>query len=156
MRNLSIEIRRSELCTIRALFAPWELPLLQMVHGMADVAVKGEVDNDVPYPTSAAAEYARLAQVYGTEEGENHPRVTAAYGGGQGGHMALGTKIRQFIAEMKARAPKAPPPDVVAADEDDMIENGDRIDADAIGNAPSVLDQIGSDAAVAADPLLQP
>ncbi len=147
MRHLSVEIRRSELTTLRILTTRWELPLLQLVHGTADVTVKGEIDDDTPYPTSAKSEYARLEQVYGQDkEDDGRTFVAKVYGDGQGGVLNLGSKIRATITEDRSRPPKAPPPDVVEQDPEDRIENDpDVIEQPAAPPAASVA---------AKDPLL--
>lgn len=89
-----VDVRRSELCTIRRNCAAWELPILQAVH--AEVTVIGEVFlNREPPP--AEDEYIRLTTMYkdSADAGGNKgpPYVAMVYGTHQAGIKALRAAI---------------------------------------------------------------
>lgn len=155
MRTLKIEIKRSELMSATIFVPRWELPILYLVHGKANVAVKGEVDNDRPWPTRASEEYSRLEQVYGHDKdsGASEMFVALAYGKDLGGVQALGNRIRELIKDARVRPPKAPPPEIVEDEEfanpDDIIDpNGDgpTTDADVIDAGDSPTPEAGKGA----------
>lgn len=138
MRKLKVTVSRSELSSLTKLFAPWELPLLRAVHGEGNVKVLGEVDDESPYPTSAASEYQRLTQVYPKfedERGDIQVPIEVCYGRAEGGRMQLGNTIRAAIKDAKSRKPNPPPPEVIAQAPEDVISDGDAIDEDAIDAA---------------------
>jgi len=89
-----VEVRRSELCTIRRNCAEWELPVLQAVH--AEVTVIGDTFiNREPPP--AEDEYIRLTTMYkdSVDPGGNKgpPFVAMVYGTHQAGLKALRAAI---------------------------------------------------------------
>ena len=150
MRQVNVNITRNELTALRRNVAPWEVPFLQAIHGPQNIEVRGEVDNDKPYPTSAASEYARLEQVYGSVEGNEKSYAAELFGVGQAGHMALGDIIRRAIAAHRAKpVPTAPPPDRVNPDAADVIDS----DMDAIETPTDLLTSGQAKEAAESDPI---
>src|SRR5262245_8487490 len=87
-------VRRNELNQQRVDIPPHELPVLAYVHGEEACRVIDEliVDRDVP---DAAEEYQRLASKYARDKANEslEPRVSAVYGAGQRGVLALAQAI---------------------------------------------------------------
>lgn len=74
-----LDIRTSELTTIRVHVAAWESPVLQAVHG-DDVSFVSEAVIDHKNAPEAGDEFARLAIRYKAETDDSPPPVAAVYG----------------------------------------------------------------------------
>lgn len=79
MKAEVVHVRLSELHTQQLVVPPWEVPVLQAVHGDADVQVVGSVtlDRELPEPT---AEYERLERRYGRDSKSEQAYVAMVYG----------------------------------------------------------------------------
>lgn len=110
MRYVIVQVTRSEASERVSEFRPWEVPILQQIHGESLVQVLGEKDYDkIPYP-DAQAELERLESRYKSPEGSNQSYVAMVFGLGING---LGRAIKDAEREAKARpvqeyAPKSP------------------------------------------------
>lgn len=95
-KTVTVEIRRSELSTIRSTVPAWELPLLRAVHGVANLTPVEEGKKDAPLPETEP-EFERLANRYGRERKDDgsvgDPIVEAVYGKFEAGLMALRRNI---------------------------------------------------------------
>jgi len=96
MRHIKAEVRRSELATIAVEVLPWDIPVLENLHGVENVIVHGESDKPAHFD-GPAAEYARLEQAYGKDNETNQSWVGQTYGNGPLGV----SKLAQFIEEQK-------------------------------------------------------
>lgn len=96
MRHIKAEVRRSELSTIGVEVLPWDIPVLENMHGVENVTVHGETDKPAIFD-GAQAEYARLESAYGKDTETNQTWVGQTYGVGPIGVA----KLTQFIEEQK-------------------------------------------------------
>lgn len=96
MRHIKAEVRRSELSTVSVSVLPWDIPVLENLHGVENVVVHGEEDRPHPYD-GPGAEYQRLENAYGKDTETGQTWVAQTYGAG-----GIGTaKLAQFIDEQK-------------------------------------------------------
>lgn len=80
MRYVMVKLTRSEAAERISEFRPWEVPILQLIHGDELVTVVGEVDYDkIAYP-DAQAEYERLETKYKGPEGSDVSYCRQVYG----------------------------------------------------------------------------
>lgn len=80
MKLVKVRVQLNELHAQVLEVGEWEVPILEVVHGSADVEVVGEVEVDRELP-DAASEYARLEQRYGRDREEGGlPYVAQVYG----------------------------------------------------------------------------
>jgi hypothetical protein len=84
IKHNKVRVRLSELHTKTRAFPPWEIPVLQAVHGDDAVKVVGNVDIDSELP-DPALEYERLAERYPNPTG---PTYVAQVYGSQGPGIA--------------------------------------------------------------------
>lgn len=96
MRHIEAEVRRSELSTIAVSVLPWDIPVLENMHGAENVIVHGESDKPAAFD-GPQAEYARLESAYGKDTETNQTWVAQTYGAGPIGVA----KLAQFIEEQK-------------------------------------------------------
>jgi hypothetical protein len=93
-------LKLSEAQTRVSEFRPWEVPILQQIHGAELVQVVGEKDYPkIEYP-EAQVEYERLGARYKSPEGSNQPYVELVFG--LGGHN-LGRAIEAAQIEAGTR-----------------------------------------------------
>jgi len=80
MKYVSVQLIRSETESVQRDMPPWEVAVLQMVHGPEKVKVVGEKDvPDQDYP-DAYQEFDRLSQRYGADTKSDVYFVAAVYG----------------------------------------------------------------------------
>lgn len=134
MRHVVIEIHRSELATMRREIGAWELPIVQMLHGVGNVKVLGDRDdgrND-NWPRRASEEYSRLERLYGVDKnGDGKPFVFKAYGEAPGGVMQLGSAIRRAIEVARTTPPRPLPPNDPPVDPEDVIDPDQGVDPES-------------------------
>lgn len=110
MRYVIVEVTRSEASARVSEFRPWEVPILQQIHGEPLVQVLGEKDYDkIPYP-DPQVEIERLESRYKNPEGSNQSYVAMVFGLGVTG---LARAIKDAEREAKSRTaqpytPKTP------------------------------------------------
>lgn len=94
MRFITAKVTRDTNHSHTGDFAPWEIPILQLIHDPGNVVESGEtqVDFEIPEP---ADEWDRLAKRYGTDGETKIPYVAAAFGQGQNGLAALTAAIEK-------------------------------------------------------------
>lgn len=93
MKFAIVNVVLSELHTQQLIVAPWEVPVLQAVHGSNDVTVVGEKDVKRE-PPDPADEFERLRNRYRAPSGENAiPYVVQVYGSHGAGVNALAEAI---------------------------------------------------------------
>ncbi len=93
-----LDVRASELTTIRVEVAAWESPVLQAVHG-DDVSFVSESVIDDKEAPEAGDEFARLVVRYKAEGEEGVPPVAAVYGQFGPGIAALQKAIEAATQE---------------------------------------------------------
>jgi hypothetical protein len=102
MKYPVVLLNRSETDNIEIAVAPWEVPVLQVVHGSDRVIDTGrteDVDREVP---TAQAEYDRLDAKYKRDAGTGQRYVVAVYG-------VDATQLEEAIATaVQSWAPPAP------------------------------------------------
>lgn len=96
-----LDIRASELTTIRVIVAAWESPVLQAVHG-DNVSFVSEAIIDHKKAPEAGDEFARLAERYKGESEEAIPPVAAVYG-----QFGPGVAALQKAIEAATQAPSS-------------------------------------------------
>lgn len=95
MKYAIVNVVLSELHTQQMAVGPWEVPVLQAVHGVADVQIVGEKSVDRE-PPDAADEFQRLQNRYRAPAGENAiPYVAQVYGAHGQGVQRLAQAIRE-------------------------------------------------------------
>lgn len=101
-----VVITKNELQTQTLTVPPWEVPVLQAVHGGAEeVQLVDEVEvegRDMPDPVD---EMERLANRYGSDEDSPVPFVAQVYGQHAPGLQNLGRMMKQ--SQRKSRKPSA-------------------------------------------------
>jgi hypothetical protein len=128
MRYAVVQIARSEAFKSARDFRPWEVPILEQIHG-ASVAVVGEKDvPKIDWP-SAAEEYDRLAQRYGKPEGSEQPYVAIVYGVGLSG-LQRAIDEAQAEAESRDAIPYVPVQPISAAGRGYLAAEAKQIEAD--------------------------
>lgn len=97
IKTTIVDIRRSEMTTVRVTVPAWELPILQALHGRVAAAVIGDgtpMAREVP---NVETEFERLCARYGRERREDGslgmPLCEAVYGQFQPGLMNLQRSI---------------------------------------------------------------
>lgn len=95
-RHIKAEIRRSELSTIAVKVLPWDIPVLEFLHGVENVIVHGEVEAEANID-GAKQEYDRMEQAYGKDTETGTTYVSQVYGNGGIGIA----KLSQFMDEQK-------------------------------------------------------
>jgi hypothetical protein len=99
MRRLKVSLTKNELLRQELDCLPWELPLMQLVHGENNVQELGEeYDDGQPLP-SAETEYARLDARYGIDRDSKQRRIASVYGLGAAG-------VKKLAKAMGAKASK--------------------------------------------------
>lgn len=85
MRFVNVLVIRDERLSMPRYVGAWEIPVLQVVHGVDKVEVNGkdfiDVDRELPDPT---AEFDRLSRRYGDDEKTGVSHVSMAYAGARG------------------------------------------------------------------------
>jgi len=97
-----LDVRTSELQTVRVHVAAWESPILQAVHGENVSFVSEAVLEDKVAP-EAADEFARLADRYKGENEDSPPFITMVYGQFGPGVAALQKAIEAATQEVGAK-----------------------------------------------------
>lgn len=97
MRRVLARVTLSELASQVNAYPPWELPILELVHG-GQVRIVGYARDDAPVPLPEN-EYLRLERRYGEVKGTGQSRVSQAYGEGQLGIQRLADAMREDLAE---------------------------------------------------------
>ncbi len=95
MRFLVVNITHSAMAVYTVEVAPWEVPVLEAVHGQDETVVVD--DKDYPRrqpPVNAQSEYDRLALKYKKNEGDQ-TFVSLVYGSGSRGVAALEAEIEK-------------------------------------------------------------
>jgi len=96
-----LDIRTSELQTVRVEVAAWESPVLQAVHGEnASFVSESVIDREAP---EAADEFARLAERYKGETEDSPPFITLVYGQFGPGIAALQKAIEAATQQVGAK-----------------------------------------------------
>lgn len=128
MRYAVVQIARSEAFKSAREFRPWEVPILEQIHG-ASVAVVGEKDYPkIDYP-SAAEEYERLSTRYGKPEGSEQPYVQIVFGAGLSG-LQRAIDEAQTEAESREAIPYVPVQPISAAGRGYLAAEAKQIEAD--------------------------
>lgn len=97
-RRIVLEIRRSELHTVpRASYWPWELPILQFIHG-DNVKELGEEDSDKRI-LDPVNEFERLERRFGFDKETHVRRVHTVYGAPPLGISKLAEAMRPALEE---------------------------------------------------------
>lgn len=100
--TVTVDIRRSEMTTIRVTVPSWEVPIIQALHGRANIAPAGEGQKAIDVP-DAEVEFERLSARYGRERREDGslgmPLCEAVYGQFQPGIMNLQRNIEASVAK---------------------------------------------------------
>lgn len=94
MRYINCTVRRSELSSIATSVLPWDIPVLEFLHGVENVTVTGEEDKPAQVD-SAQAEYTRMEQAYGKDSETQQTFVSQVYGNGGMGVA----KLAAFMTE---------------------------------------------------------
>ena len=93
MKVLVVNVRLSELHTQQLEVGAWEVPVIEAVHGSADVEVVGELVDDRTIP-EAVDEFQRLLNRYkGDPEQGGEPYVVQVYGQHRAGVESLARAI---------------------------------------------------------------
>jgi hypothetical protein len=97
IKTVSVDIRRSEMTTIRVVVPAWELPILQALHGRTGTQVVGEGSKEYDALPNVEAEFERLSARYGRERREDGslgmPLAEAVFGQFQPGLLNLERNI---------------------------------------------------------------
>jgi hypothetical protein len=94
MRHINCTVRRSELSSIAACVLPWEIPVLEFLHGVENVTVTGEVDMERAVD-GPQAEFQRLENAYGKDAENGMSFVAQVYGNGGIGIAKLGAFMEE-------------------------------------------------------------
>lgn len=125
MRYIQISVLRNETATMTSYVAPWELPVMESLHGEERLTI-GE-PKDFPHrqwPTDAASEMQRMAKLYGKRGTGDDAMSHAERAYGQG---SLGVKaLKKAMAEAQKEA-----------EAEDKPVKRSRKTADLIGDAAS-------------------
>jgi hypothetical protein len=89
VRNVMVTIVRDTMTTIPKIVRPWEVPMLEEIHGQEQVLVNGAVEKEIDELPDAQEEFDRLVQTYGTNGDTKNPYVQIVYGNGRAGVKAL-------------------------------------------------------------------
>ncbi len=94
MRHIMCEVRRSEISSIATKVLPWDIPVLEFLHGVENVIVHGECDEHrvIDGPQQ---EFTRMENAYGRDPETNQSYVSQVYGNGGIGIA----KLAQFMDE---------------------------------------------------------
>lgn len=102
MRLITVRVEKAPETHATISVAPWELPLLQLIHRQVVEVGEVHVERDFPEP---ASEYQRLETRYGFDvESSETPYVTQIYGHGPA-RLAQAIEM-EVAAEQKAKAAK--------------------------------------------------
>lgn len=105
IKYATVDVNRSELCTVRIVVPMWELPILRAVHGAARVNVISETTGDAEIPTPEA-EYERLGRRYGCSRtkdgGLGAPYVNSVFGEYEVGVMTLERQMNAATVQKAA------------------------------------------------------
>jgi hypothetical protein len=114
MKMVNATVRRSALQTQNVTVPPWEIAVLEAVHGSGDVVVHDtvEVEREIP---NAAAELERLAKLYGVDVESGISWAEQVYGQHRAGFLALQKEIQASLARGKRKAGDGEPADADAA-----------------------------------------
>lgn len=93
MQAVKVTVRMNELHTQGLVVGEWELPVLEAIHGTADVQVVADVETDQEIP-DPGIEYERLLRRYGVDPEQSMPWVAQVYGQHTVGIRALGQAIK--------------------------------------------------------------
>lgn len=104
LKYVEVDIRRSEMSTVRKQVAEWEVPILDVMHGQnGPIAVVREIPVDRPAPTGQE-EMERLRSTYGVTRDENGMRgityVESVYGQHRPGVQTLERAIQAAQMDM--------------------------------------------------------
>lgn len=94
MRFITAKITRDTNNSHSGEFAPWEIPILQLIHDPGNVTETGERQVDVEAPTPNE-EWDRLEKRYGTDVETRVSYLASVYGQGQLGLKALTAAIEK-------------------------------------------------------------
>jgi hypothetical protein len=126
MRFLTVNITHSPMAVYAVEVAPWEVPVLEAVHGQDETVVVD--DKDYPrraLPDNVQGEYDRLALKYKKNEGDQ-TFVSLVYGAGSRGVAALAAEIE------KERALDPRTLDEIVAEEEAAVNPLDGLFDDAV------------------------
>lgn len=121
MRYVKVNVRRDESADIPVHVAPWEVPVMEAVHGEDRLTIGETVDfPNREWPDDAKSEFSRLGALYGRTGGGDNDQswVERAYGSGSTGVKALEKAMAEArkAPKPKAAKPKAAKPKAAAAD----------------------------------------
>ncbi len=107
IKTVTVDIRRSEMTTIRTVLPAWELPILEALHGRVSISPVGEGVKEMEVP-QVETEFERLSARYGRERREDGslgmPLCEAVYGQFQPGIMNLSRNIEAAVIQEKVSA----------------------------------------------------
>jgi len=129
MRFSVVQITRNEAFKSIREFKPWEVPILEQIHGAGNVAVVGEVDYPKVEWPSASEEFDRLAQRYKKPEGSEQPYVAVVFGVGFSGLQRAIDEAQQEAEEREA-IPYVPPQPLSKANRGYLAAEAKQIEAD--------------------------
>jgi hypothetical protein len=89
VRNVMVTVVRNESTKIPKIVRPWEVPILEDIHGAENILIGGAVEKEIDELPDAQDEYARLEQAYGMNGDTKNPYVQIVYGNGRAGVKAL-------------------------------------------------------------------
>jgi hypothetical protein len=112
MRFIKLTLTRSETTIIPLTVVPWEVPLLEAVHGGERITIDGEVEvANRDYP-DAPGEFQRLLLKYKMDTDSGQDYVALVYGGGRLGVEKLEAAIKAEMRDngtLEQRAKNEPP-----------------------------------------------
>lgn len=107
LKHVTVDIRRNENTTIRGSYPAWEIPILQVVHGIDNIAIIQDklVNRDAP---DAHDEFKRLDDRYRRSRDESGAQSTPYV------HMVYGELgVQKLAAAIAAAVTEAPDGDLV-------------------------------------------
>lgn len=99
MRRIMVRVTLSELSSQTNAYPPWELPILELVHG-GQLRQLGVMRDDEPVP-SPEAEFERLKRRFGLVKGTDRTRAEQAYGEGMLGVQRLAEAMAEDLREQE-------------------------------------------------------
>lgn len=107
MRYERVKVKRDTNTVYNKFVLPWEVPILEFTFEEGNVEKLDEYEtNDSSYP-SAAVEFDRLAQAYGSDPKSGIPYVALVYGDSRRGVKELAKAIDEARAAEDAVKPRA-------------------------------------------------
>lgn len=102
MRFITVKVTRDTINSHAGDVAPWELPILDFVHGEGNVQRTGETFTNAPFP-EVGEEFNRLITRYGMDNETGIAYTNQVYGQSRVGVKALGDEIEKERAAERAR-----------------------------------------------------